>query len=187
MAADNETPEELVPVFHTADPGLLPLAELALRNAQIEYVVRRSLLIPPALLEKRTDFANPADPSDIIVRAEDAARARELLAELGTAEQLAEQHQLDPTAAEWQSVGPPPILLSDIDAGTDVGRVSERHLAEIADVLEEDDETPQAYYITSATIDLLQESGVDPATISLLRFALGDRDAFLLRWQKIDE
>jgi hypothetical protein len=187
MAADNETPQELVPVFHTDDPGLLPLAELALRNAQIEYVVQRAPLLPPALREMRTDFNTPSDPSDIIVRAEDAARARELLADLGTAEQLAEQHQLDPTAAEWQSAGPPPILLSDIDAGIDVGRVTERQLAEIANVLEEDDETPQAYYITSATIDLLQESGVDPTTVSLLRPALGDREAFLLRWQKLEE
>ena len=188
MAADNEPPEELVPVFHTDDPGLLPLAELALRNAQIEYVVRRSSLIPPALLGKRTDFANPTES----IRHHrprggrgPGARAARRPGHGRTARRTASAR-----SDRWpngrakgrrrfccRTSTPAPTSAASASATwrrspTRSKKTTRRR---------------SAYYITSATIDLLQESGVDPTTISLLRLALGDREAFLLRWQKIEE
>lgn len=187
MSSDPNFDSDLVPVFDSDDPGLLPLAELTLRNAEIEFVVQpRPPIVPPALMTGLTEFNTQPESAIILVRAEDADRARELLADLGTVEQLADAHKLEPTPAEWQAEGPPPIMLSDIDAGTDIGRITDAQFHQIEAALEEDDETPGAYYITLPTIDMLQEAALDPAVVTMLRNAIGDRESFLLRWQRID-
>jgi hypothetical protein len=187
MGSEENFDSDLVPVFDSDDPGLLPLAEVTLRNGEIEFVVQqRPPIVPPALMGMPNEFSSQPESAIILVRAGDADRARELLADLGTVEQLADAHKLEPTQDEWQAEGPPPILLSDIDAGSDIGRITEAQRQQIENALEEDDETPGAYYITPPTIDVLQDTGVDPAVVTMLRNAIGDRESFLLRWQRLE-
>ena len=74
---------ELVPVFSTPDQGRVALAKSLLEGEQIDYMVRgegvQDLLAWGRAL---TGFNPVVGPVDFLVRAEDAARARELLRNL---------------------------------------------------------------------------------------------------------
>jgi len=74
---------ELVPVFHITEGGVVPLATMALEEAGIEFELRARNVIIPGVGGGIAYTGFDADvPGDIFVRAEDAARARELLADL---------------------------------------------------------------------------------------------------------
>jgi hypothetical protein len=90
----------LVPVFDIKDGAVLPLAEFALEGAGIEYSVRAHNMIIPGVGEgtNRTGF-DGAVPGQIFVRSDDAARARELLADLESPAPIAAANE--PTETEW--------------------------------------------------------------------------------------
>jgi len=78
---------ELVPILRTEDYGLLPILRSMLDAEGIDHVVRggasRDLF---AFLRGAAGSAIPGGPTEIVVRAEDAPRARALLHDLKHAE-----------------------------------------------------------------------------------------------------
>jgi len=81
--ADPDPDATLVPIFDITDGAVLPLAEIALESEGIEYSVRAPNTIIPGV-GSGTDHTgfDSAVPGEILVRAEDAVRARDLLADL---------------------------------------------------------------------------------------------------------
>ena len=74
---------ELVMVFKTDDPGLFPLAKLALEEANIEFLVSRPATALPEVYKPVTpEFTGANEPAEIVVAADDAKQAREVLAGL---------------------------------------------------------------------------------------------------------
>ena len=157
--------EPNVPVFHTSDQALLPLATLALDREGIEYAVER----PPgmgvaATLQTDTPFVNAGVSSSVLVRPEDERRARDLLADL-----------------ESPRFPPPPPLGPSLDvielaSGLTVGQVTERQAQFLIDQLEEEDATRARYYIDAATIELLEGAGAEAELMATLRRVLGSQE-----------
>lgn len=77
------------------------------------------------------------------------------------------------------------VQLFDARTGTQIGNVTEAHLAFMRAQLEEESVDDQDYYINAATLDLFEGRGADPALVSLLRQALGTRDDMDIRWETV--
>ena len=76
------------------------------------------------------------------------------------------------------------VRLVDNESGRDVGTISEEQLAYLQSELEEESADDRDYWFDVASIDVLEESGADPALIATLRAALGDREEMELRWER---
>ncbi|MCW5889792.1 MAG: galactosyldiacylglycerol synthase [bacterium] len=76
------------------------------------------------------------------------------------------------------------VTLTDSDTGATIGTITEEQLAQLVEHLEEETPEDQDYWIDGATLDALEEEGVDAAVIGLLRAAVGDRDGLEVRWTK---
>jgi hypothetical protein len=63
-----------------------------------------------------------------------------------------------------------------------IGTISEADLQVLIDVLEEESEQDQDYYVDAATIDLLAEGGASDAMLNMLRLALGTAEGLDIRW-----
>ena len=73
------------------------------------------------------------------------------------------------------------------DNATDklIGSITEPELQHMMEILEEESESDQDYYIDQATIDLLGGDGrATDHLLNLLRTALGDRDGIDVRWER---
>ena len=75
------------------------------------------------------------------------------------------------------------IQLYDAEKGGPIGAISDAQLQRLVDSLEEESPTDQDYYLTSATIDLLEDDGADPELVRILRDALGEREGMDIRWE----
>jgi processive 1,2-diacylglycerol beta-glucosyltransferase len=75
------------------------------------------------------------------------------------------------------------IQLYDAERGGSIGAISDDQLQRLVDSLEEESPTDQDYYLTSATIDLLEDDGADPELVRILRDALGEREGMDIRWE----
>src|SRR5205823_284745 len=140
---------------------------IALEDAEIPYLV------------------NDKGPGvDVVVSSIDAARARELLADL---EQPSAPTGDAPPAAEppvrKELMEPPTISLLDVDSGLPLGQISETQLQFLIDQLEEDPSDDHGYYIGADTVDLLETSGGDADLIELLKRAVSGRDGVQIRWR----
>jgi len=76
------------------------------------------------------------------------------------------------------------IRLYDNDSGVEIGALTNDQLQFLIDQLEEESTTDQDYYIEQATLDMLENAGIDGNLLEMLRGALGDRDGMEIRWQK---
>jgi hypothetical protein len=76
------------------------------------------------------------------------------------------------------------VQLYDAEQGTRLGAISERQLQFLIESLEEESTTDQDYYLTGATIDMLEEDGADAELVGLLRGALGEREGIDVRWER---
>ena len=76
---------ELVPVLATGDPALIAVAKSLLEGEHIDYFVRGDDLQNLFGLGSLTGFSYAMGPAEFCVRAEDAERARVLLADLTSA------------------------------------------------------------------------------------------------------
>lgn len=76
------------------------------------------------------------------------------------------------------------IKLYDKDNGTWLGTISQEQLQALIDHLEEESSEDRDYYINEETLDLLQDSAVDPALVELLRTALNERTEMEIRWSQ---
>jgi len=177
---DVQPETSLVSVFKTSDPGLLPLATMALEGEGIEYFVKNSGK------SDSLEWMMSQNPTirpivvEIMVGSDVASKARDLLIDLENPAPLASPAELS-TAADLATSEPPTVTLEDAEAGTAVGAITESQLQELTSRLEE--EGPQEYFITGETVDMLQTAGVEGALISLLRQAVGaDGSGRAIRW-----
>ena len=182
----NPNPDvSLVTVFTTDEMGLLPLAKLALEQEQIEYFVREAPKSPMAAGGKSFRGDTQMVPIEIQVGSDQAARARELLADL---EASAGAALMSGPAPEMTPASPPsaPLTVSlfDRESGALVGRISDGQLDWLTDQLEEESDDDTDYYIDRPTIDMLKEAGADAALLEILRNALGGRDGVEIRWSR---
>jgi hypothetical protein len=171
----------LVSVFKTDDPGLLPLATMALDAEHIDYFVRhQGKADSMQWVISQTPTTRPV-VLEILVASDLAQRARELLVDLEN--QSASAIPI-PDAAMTEALPasePPNVRLEDAAAGTTIGTITESQLQEITSRLEEDG--PQQYFITGETVDMLQQAGVEPSLVNLLRNAVGTgTSGLVIRW-----
>jgi processive 1,2-diacylglycerol beta-glucosyltransferase len=167
VAADAPDPDvTLESVFETTDPAALPLATMTLEEQGIEYTVRRegsldALRYPAGAL----DLARSDATHEILVRREDAARARDLLDDLGAL-----------AAPSGDEAAKPSPTVVDLETGFTIGAITSEQAQFLIDTLEESTPDKPRYYIDASTIEMLENSGGDPEMISLLKRALGTRD-----------
>ena len=76
------------------------------------------------------------------------------------------------------------VQLYDAERGTRLGAISDQQLQFLIDSLEEESTTDKDYYLTSDTIDMLEEDGADGELVSLLRQALAGREGMDVRWER---
>ena len=73
--------------------------------------------------------------------------------------------------------------LVDKETGAVVGTITDEQLEYLQNQLEEESPDDQDYWFDVASLDVLEEGGADPALMSVLRAALGDREEMELRWE----
>jgi hypothetical protein len=181
MPSPTDHPDSrLESVFKTDDPGLLPLATMALESAGIEHIVRNEGKVDSL------DWAMSQPPTirprvvEILVTSDAAARARELLADLANSAAASAASAEVTTDAVIESE-PPTVTLEDAATGTTIGQITESQLQEITSRLEE--EASQQYRLTPDAVDDLEKAGVDAALVALLRQSVGPHDSGrLIRW-----
>lgn len=166
----------LVSIFRTDDPGVLPLATIALDAEGIAYSVRsagKADTMQWTISQKPT---NRPVVMEIVVAPDVAAKARDLVVDL---EQPFPDAPADPGAIA-DAVETPTIRLEDASTGIPIGAITEAQLQELTSHLEE--EGPQRYFVTAATIEMLQDANADAALIDVLRHAVGTSDGVTIRW-----
>jgi hypothetical protein len=78
------------------------------------------------------------------------------------------------------------ITLRDTASGITLATLTEEELAALVASLEEESRTDQDYYITSATIDLLEADGAPASLTTMLRDALKGRVGMDVEWARDD-
>lgn len=181
----------LVAVFRTTEPGLLPLAKMALEQEEIEYDVRDAGLNDQLVGYRQASGSSTIDiPLEILVRTEDAGRARELLSDLGDSLTAAVAQPpasvIGAPANEHDPVLSLSVNLVDDDSGQQVGRITDAQLAWLADRLEQESANDHDYYIDRATLEMLADLGLsaDVSLTEILNRALGDREGVTIRWSR---
>jgi hypothetical protein len=66
-----------------------------------------------------------------------------------------------------------------------LGTISDAQFQTLVDELEEESPEDTDYYIDSATVDMLDEDGADPALVALLRSALAGREGVEITWRRV--
>ena len=174
----------LVVVFHAEQPELLPLAEAALDQEGIEFMIRPVGTRIPVVFGHPAEFGGATGAADVLVNATDADRARLALADLKVDPELhaaAAPHAGVAAAAS----GPRAFRLTEAESGALVGDITARQLESLVDVLEEESDTDRDYYIDAATIDVLADAGADAELVAMLQRAVGTRDGIEIVWTKL--
>jgi hypothetical protein len=76
------------------------------------------------------------------------------------------------------------IALSLKDSGELVGTIDEADLRLLMDQLEEESAEDTDYYITPATIDLLEQNGGSPQLVAVLKLAVGESEGVDVVWEE---
>jgi hypothetical protein len=76
------------------------------------------------------------------------------------------------------------IRILDAESGKELGTITEAQFQVLVDLLEEEAEGDEDYYISADTLDFFEEEGAEPALIEFLRKALGEREEMEIRWKK---
>jgi hypothetical protein len=186
----------LVPVLNVSETGLLHLARLTLDQAGMEYLVR-DVGMSESYFGRRSNpiIGETVPPLEIVVRAEDAAKARELLANLEafpTAPPAPEPPEA--AAGQMRSSSTLPsdnsdevVDLFNLETGALIGTVSDAQFETIAEHLEQESTDDDDFYIDGATIAMLEQDGADAAGLALLRKALGTQQGLDIRWERRDK
>jgi len=185
---NSDTP--LVVVFHSGDPELIPLAEAALEQEGIEYLIRPAGGGVPVGFGHTAEFGEAEGAADILVNAGHADRASAVLADLALAPGA--PFELAPLApapanavASVAPTGPRAYQLTELESGTAIGGLTEGQIEFLVQQLEEESDSDRDYYIDAATIDMLANAGADAELIALLKRALGSRDGVEIAWAKL--
>ena len=181
---------DLVTVFETTEAALLPLAQSALEQAGIESATENRGISDEILGARSSRTVGETDtPLLIVVRAEDAARAREVLSDLGTAASPATT-EAPPAAAERRAMTSNgeamagDIELTDAASGARLGQLTASQFASLSAHLELESVDDVDYYIDEPTVAMLEDKQADPAAIALLRKALMNRTEATVRWHR---
>ena len=75
------------------------------------------------------------------------------------------------------------IALYDAQSNAKVGRISEQQLQALLGWMEEESTTDRDYYLTAEDCELMEEQGIDPTLIAVLREALKGREDMDIRYQ----
>jgi processive 1,2-diacylglycerol beta-glucosyltransferase len=77
------------------------------------------------------------------------------------------------------------IRLTDEEKGTVLGSVTEEQFQVVLNDLEEESAEDVNYWVDEATLEMLEEDGADAALVEMLRKALGEREGFEVRWERV--
>ena len=189
-ATDDPRPNAtLVPVLNVTEIGRLHLARLTLDEAGVEYVVR-NLGMSESYFGVRSNptIGETQPPLEIVVRAEDAAKARELLANLESVDDAAQSVEApvirSDAARPSLSDNGEVVDLFDLQSGMLLGTLGGQQFETIAGHLEQESTDDDDYYVDRATIAMLEEDGADRAALDLLRHALGTQQGLDVRWER---
>ncbi len=71
-----------------------------------------------------------------------------------------------------------------VDTGDTIGEISEKQKQFLVDMLEEEDEDDQDYFINQDTLELFSDNNCDPELLALLEGALDDgEDGVDIAWE----
>lgn len=76
------------------------------------------------------------------------------------------------------------VQLYDKVSGAHLGTISERQFRFLQDQLEEESESNTDYYINTATLEMLEKQGADPALLEVLARGLRGRDETEIRRER---
>ena len=138
----------LISVFQTSDPGVIPLATMALEAEGIEYSVRSAGKADTLQWTISQPPTNRPVVMEILVTSDVASRARDLVVDLERASPGISP--ADPAAIP-ESADPPTVRLEDAATGLPLGAITEAQLQELSSHLEE--ESPRQYFLDGPTID----------------------------------
>jgi hypothetical protein len=74
------------------------------------------------------------------------------------------------------------VELRDKETGRVIGSIGDDQFQFLIDQLEEESKEDADYYVNAATLDMLDQSGIDPQLSTLLRTALGEREEMEIEW-----
>ena len=71
-----------------------------------------------------------------------------------------------------------------VDTGETIGEINEKQLKFLVDMLEEEDEEDQDYFIDQDTLELFSDNGCDPELLAMLENAVEDgEDGVDIAWE----
>ena len=76
------------------------------------------------------------------------------------------------------------IRLFDKDTGRELAQLSAEQLADLKELLEEEDPNDMDRFVNQEACDFLEEHGADPALTKLLREAVGDGEGIEVEWRE---
>jgi hypothetical protein len=184
--ATHDDKGELVTVFETTDQALVPLACVALEQAGIEYGFRPAEGQIPVGFGHPVAFVDADGGVELVVRASDADRARDVLADLDRAGDGMPGVPAPPVAPSGGAGtgGAKTVTLANAATGAPLGQITEQQLQFLIDELEEESADDRDYYIDAATIDLLATAGADVELVAVLRHAVAGQDGVEITWSE---
>ena len=75
------------------------------------------------------------------------------------------------------------IRLYDTESDALLGSITEVQLEFLMSELEEESSSDRDYFITTETVNMLEENGADLELLTVLRDALSDREEVEIRWE----
>ena len=75
------------------------------------------------------------------------------------------------------------VNLFDAASGARIGRITEAQLQALVSWMEEESTEDRDYYVSADTLDMMEQGGIDPTLVAVLRQALGDRDDMDIRYE----
>ena len=75
------------------------------------------------------------------------------------------------------------VSLFDAASGARVGRITEAQLQALVGWMEEESTEDRDYYVSADALDMMEQGGIDPTLVAVLRQALGDRDDMDIRYE----
>ena len=76
------------------------------------------------------------------------------------------------------------IKLYNEDSNELIGEISQAQLNTLIDLLVEETQEDQDYYINEVTLDMLAARGADKSLIDMLRQALGEEEGIEILWKE---
>jgi hypothetical protein len=186
VMAGQDDKGELVTVFETTDQALVPLACAVLEQASIEFGFRPVEGQIPVAFGHPAAFVDADGAVELVVRASDADRARDLLADLdrvGDGSPGVPAPPVAPTGGAGAG-GAKTVTLTNAATGAALGQITEHQLQFLIDELEEESAEDRDYYIDAATIDLLATAGADVDLVAVLRHAVAGQDGIEITWSE---